>query len=498
MLAYVNRDLRIEWGNRALGEWLESPVAQLRQRLLTEVLPTPCIAAWLPQVDLVLTGRPVEFDVEFPAGEETRQFSVSHLPHRSGGMVTGFFLVARDITVHRRLEGELRQAQKMEAVGQLTGGIAHDFNNLLAVVIGNLQLLERPLKEDTRLAGQVATALRAALRGAELTRRLLAFSRQQVLAPQVVLVNRILRGMQDLLARSIGPAVTIDVVLAADAWPVNLDVGQFESCVLNLAINARDAMPAGGTLVLSTANRVCAPRSRSGGDLPGGDYLEVAVADTGAGMTPEVVKRAFEPFFTTKGIGRGTGLGLSMVYGFCAQSSGLVEIDSMPGYGTTVRMMFPRSAKAPAKPTQALLPNGEAPRGQERILLVEDDPDLRETTALGLTSLGYEVLPVSRAAAAIGLLRTGPPPALLVTDVMLPGGMLGPELARQARLLCPRLPVLFTTGFGEPMANTSLSGATVIDKPFGLTELATRIRIALDAAPVDCIRPLGLAMEQTA
>lgn len=498
MLAYINRDLRVEWGNRALGEWLGCAVATLRQRLLAEVLPAAYEAELLPRIEAVLAGRTVEFEVDLLIGDELRQFAVSHLPHRIGGTVTGFFLVARDVTSHRRLEGELRQAQKMEAVGQLTGGIAHDFNNLLAVVIGNLQLLERPLKDDPRLAGQVSTALRAALRGADLTRRLLAFSRQQVLAPEVTLVNRVLRGMQDLLVRSIGPAVTIEVALAPDAWAVSLDVGQFESCVLNLAINARDAMPAGGTLVLSTANRVCPPRSRAARDLPGGEYLEVAVADTGAGMPPEVVKRAFEPFFTTKGIGRGTGLGLSMVYGFCAQSAGAVEIDSTPGYGTTVRMLFPRSTVAPVKPVKALPGNAEAPRGQECILLVEDDPDLRETTATGLRSLGYEVLPVSRAAAAIGLLRTGPPPALLLTDVMLPGGMLGPELARQARLLCPRLPVLFTTGFGDHVAGPALSGATVIDKPFRLAELATRIRAALDEEGGGSAYPLVPAMEQSA
>jgi len=498
MLAYVNRELRVEWGNRAMGEWLGSPAATLRQRLLPEVLPAAYVAVLLPRIETVLAGRAVEFEVELPVGEEPRQFAVSHLPHRTGGAVAGFFLVVRDITVHRRLEGELRQAQKMEAVGQLTGGIAHDFNNLLAVVIGNLQLLERPLKDDPRLAGQVATALRAALRGAELTRRLLAFSRQQVLAPQVTLVNRVLRGMHELLVRSIGPAVSIEIALAPDAWAVSLDVGQFESCVLNLAINARDAMPAGGTLVLSTANRTCLPRTAAGRHLPGGDYLEVAVADTGAGMSPEVVKRAFEPFFTTKGIGRGTGLGLSMVYGFCAQSAGVVEIDSTPGYGTTVRMLFPRSTIAPVKALRGAPGAVEAPRGQECILLVEDDSDLRETTATGLRSLGYEVLPVSRAAAAIGLLRTGPAPALLLTDVMLPGGMLGPELARQARLLCPRLPVLFTTGLGDQIPNAELSAAIVIDKPFGLAELATRIRNLLDNAPVVSAAPRVVAMEQTA
>lgn len=499
MLAYVTQELRIDWANRALQEWLGQSADALQQRALEEVLPAAYVTVLRPRLEAVLAGRIVDFEVDLPAGEETRQFAVSHLPHRSAGEITGFFLVARDITQHRRLEGELRQAQKMEAVGQLTGGIAHDFNNLLAVVIGNLQLLERPLKDEPRLAGQVGTALRAAMRGAELTRRLLAFSRQQVLAPKVTLVNRVLRGMQDLLVRSIGPAVTIEVVLAPDAWPVNLDVGQFENCVLNLAINARDAMPTGGTLLLATANRQCAPRASSSGDLPGGDYLEVSVSDTGTGMSPEVIKRVFEPFFTTKGIGRGTGLGLSMVYGFCAQSAGLVEIDSTPGYGTTVRMLFPRSTVAPVKPSLVVTGSVEAPRGQERILLVEDDPDLRETTAVGLCSLGYDVLPVSRAAAAIGLLRTGAAPALLLTDVMLPGGMLGPELARQARLLCPRLPVLFTTGYGGPSAEEAVPGATVIDKPFGLAELAIRVRAVLDAdKPAAAGRPPVLAMERSA
>lgn len=483
MIAYVGADGQLSWANRAYEDFLRTPVKSLRGRTLAEMVGPDQYRVMAPRIEAVLTGRTVEFQVRTEEGGEPRELAVTYLPHLANGQVAGFFSVARDITSQRRLEIELRQSQKMEAVGQLTGGIAHDFNNLLAVVIGNLQLLERPLKNDPRLCTQVATALRAALRGADLTRRLLAFSRQQVLEPRVTLANRLVRGMLELLSRSLGPAITLDTQLAADAWPVFVDPGQLENCVLNLAINARDAMPDGGQLTLSTRNRSFTGDAQPPGKLAPGDYLEVEVADTGIGMAPEVAKRAFEPFFTTKEIGKGTGLGLSMVYGFCEQSGGIAVIDSTPGRGTRVRLLFPRSDLAvPKVPEVADVPAAELPHGDEWILLVEDDPDVRETTRTALGTLGYRVLAVEGAAEALRALERAPNVALLMTDVMLPGGLLGPGLASRARDLQPALKVLFTTGYTDTLGRVALTAADVMLKPFAITELARRVRATLDRA----------------
>lgn len=247
------------------------------------------------------------------------------------------------MTEKRQLEAELRQSQKMEAVGRLTGGIAHDFNNLLSVIVGNMQLLARSLRESPRLLRQSETALKAAMRGAELTRRLLAFARQQVLEPKIVDPNEMIGGMYELLRRTLTGDVEIQQQLAADAWSAKVDPGQLENAVLNLVINARDAMPDGGLIKIVTRNvTIGAPQAHDEAMAPG-EYAVIDVADTGAGMTPDIVKRAIEPFFTTKDVGKGSGLGLSMVYGFVRQSGGYVHITSAPGRGTTVHLYFPRT-----------------------------------------------------------------------------------------------------------------------------------------------------------
>jgi CheY-like chemotaxis protein len=377
----------------------------------------------------------------------------------------------------------LAQAQKMEAVGQLTGGIAHDFNNLLGVVVGNLQLLERSLGEQPNQARKVATAMRAAMRGADLTRRLLAFARRQILEPVVVDLNQHLKGWDDLLHRTLGDSIDVRVQRSADLWPTRVDPGQIESAILNLAINARDAMPQGGKLTIETTNRsldaaFCAEHP----DLHAGDYVCISVSDTGVGIAPETLGHVFEPFFTTKEPGKGSGLGLSMVHGFAKQSGGAATIDSTVGIGTTVRIFLPRSVDAPVQNDETGMQK-ILPGGGETILLVEDDLDLRETSAAALAQLGYRVLQASDAQQALKVLAERSDVALLFTDIMIPGGMLGPALAHRARELRPNLNVLFTTGYahGSVLANgVGVSYAEVLHKPFRAEELATRIRHLLD------------------
>ncbi|NKC30110.1 ATP-binding protein [Falsiroseomonas selenitidurans] len=379
-------------------------------------------------------------------------------------------------------EEKLRQAQKMEAVGQLTGGIAHDFNNLLTAIIGSLGLLER-----RRIEGRfgdfdryITTAQSAATRAAALTHRLLAFSRRQTLDARPTDLGALVRGMEDMIRRTVGPAVQLEVAASPGLWATLLDRNQMENALLNLCINARDAMPEGGRLSIATANARLDARAAAARDLAAGDYLMLAVADTGAGMPPDVVARAFDPFFTTKPLGKGTGLGLSMIYGFVRQSGGQVRIVSAPGQGTTVCIHLPRhaGASAPATAPRASPPPGRAEPGAT-VLLVDDEATLRSLMTEVLEELGCTVLAAADGAAGLALLRSAARLDLLVTDVGLPGGMNGRQVAEAARLLRPGLRVLFITGYAEAAAigNVPLAiDMQLMTKPFTMADLARRIR----------------------
>ncbi len=482
-IAYVNRRREFVYANRGYEEWFRLPLAALQGRRLEEMVTADNYRQMAPRVESALSGSTVEYLTRSRRGDEEHDLAVTYLPHRVDDEVAGFFAVVQDVTVERRLEQELRHAQKLEAIGQLTGGIAHDFNNLLSVVIGNLQLLERPLKADARLGGHIATALRAALRGADLTRRLLAFARQQVLEPRVMNAVKAVSGTEDLIRRTLGPAIEVGSQLLPETWPIYADAAQLESSVLNLAINARDAMPAGGRLTLATCNRTFAE-----GDperhpkLPPGDYVEISVSDTGVGMTAEVAKRAFEPFYTTKETGKGTGLGLSMVYGFAEQSGGVATIDSAPGRGTTVRIYFPRSQMPGAIVSDGDGEPGELPTGSETVLVVDDDADVRATAASALRVLGYRVLEAGNGHAALTTLGRESEVALLLADLILPGGMPGAELAARALGLRPHLRVLHTSAFSQPGLRelSAPAGTELLHKPYAIGELARRVRAVLD------------------
>jgi signal transduction histidine kinase/ActR/RegA family two-component response regulator len=390
--------------------------------------------------------------------------------------------VAAEVAERRQAEDALRQAQKMEAVGQLTGGVAHDFNNLLLVIMGNLELLGRAVAEDTRLSRLVATAHKGATRGAQLTGQLLAFARRQTLRPEIRLINDMIREFDVLATRMLGESVTVDFALDAAAGACEVDPAQFGSALLNLVVNARDAMPDGGTLTVGSSNlSVDARMAARLADAQLGNYVVVEVADTGTGMPPAVMERATEPFFTTKEAGKGTGLGLSQVYGFVRQSGGFLTIASAPGAGTQIRIHLPQVLADPLR----LDPAPVAQAGAGVILVVEDDADVRDLVALQLEDLGYVSIVAGSGPEALEILSgaDAPPIDLLLTDVVMPGGMNGLELVREARRQRPELKALLTSGYigghapGE--AEAEAASLPLLSKPYQQADLSRAIQEAL-------------------
>ena len=437
------------------------------------------------------TGQPTRFENRIQASNGVwKPIGWTVAPEPDG---VNFIAVGRDLTEDKAREQELhlaqealRQAQKMEAVGQLTGGIAHDFNNLLAGISGSLEMVEARLSQG-RLAGidrYIGAAQGAARRAAALTQRLLAFSRRQTLDPRPTDVNRLIAGMEELIRRTVGPTVTVEVVGAGGLWTTRVDPSQLENALLNLCINARDAMaPDGGRLTIETANRWLDERSAQERELPPGQYVTLCVTDTGTGMAPEVAARAFDPFFTTKPLGQGTGLGLSMIYGFVRQSGGQVRIYSEPGEGTTMCLYLPRfsgSAEAAEDPHD----DGRIDPGDgETVLVVDDEPVVRMLIVDVLEENGYRVLEAADGPAGLRILQTDTRVDLLITDVGLPGGMNGRQVADAARVTRPDLKVLFITGYAENAAvgNGLLdAGMEIITKPFVMASLGAKIRDLID------------------
>jgi PAS domain S-box-containing protein len=484
MVLYVNADGAVTYCNKQTAEWWRRPMEQIVGRQLTDLVDADYYSRLLPRVTAVMTGKPQSFTESSEISGRRVDWQVHCIPETSAdGRVRGFFSLMHDLSEIKRLEARLVQAQKMEAVGQLTGGIAHDFNNLLGVVIGNLQLLERSMSDQPLQQRKVSTAMRAAMRGADLTRRLLAFARRQILEPEVVDLNRHLKGLDELLHRTLGESIEVRIERADELWLTRVDPGQIESAILNLAINARDAMPDGGTLTIATHNRVldavfCADHT----DLEPGHYVCVSVSDTGAGIDTDTLKSVFEPFFTTKDHGKGTGLGLSMVLGFAKQSGGTATIESQVGKGTTVSILLPRCTEAMTRRDDTGMYR-LMPGGRETILVVEDDADLRETSSAALHSLGYRIIQARNPEHALEVLSGDDAVDLLFTDIMMPGGMLGPTLAQRARELRPAINVLFTTGYANNhvlASGASVSNSDVLPKPFRTEDLAQRIRHLLD------------------
>ncbi len=389
-----------------------------------------------------------------------------------------------EVYARSKVEEQLRQVHKMEAVGQLTGGIAHDFNNMLAIVMGGLSLLQRKLaRGETDVGRFVDAAMDGAQRAATLTQRLLAFSRQQPLSPEPLVINKLVAGMSELLDRTLGEQVKVETVLAAGLWQVKADPAQLENAILNLAVNARDAMPGGGRLTIETLNAFVDDAYAQEYAIETGQYVLIAVADTGAGMTPEIIAKAFDPFFTTKGAGKGTGLGLSQVYGFVRQSGGHVKVYSELGVGTSVKIYLPRhyGAAAAAEQAKAI---ASIPRGLlgEVVLVVEDEERVRALSIEALRELGYSVVEASGPSQALRMLEEGQQVDLLFTDVVMPD-MSGRQLADRAQEKRPDLRVLYTTGYTRNaiVHNGMLDpGTNLLTKPFSIEELAAKVRKILD------------------
>jgi PAS domain S-box-containing protein len=404
------------------------------------------------------------------------------------GEVIGFAKVTRDLTERREAQLELErsrealfQSQKMEAVGQLTGGLAHDFNNLLTGITGSLDLMKSRLAQGrlNDLERYITAAQGAASRAASLTHRLLAFARRQTLEPKAVNANKLISGMEELIRRTVGPQIKIETVLAVGLWTCFCDPNQLENAILNLCINGRDAMGEGGTITVETANSWVDARSGADRDMEPGQYVAICVSDTGKGMSDEVIARAFDPFFTTKPVGKGTGLGLSMIYGFARQSNGHARIYSEVGEGTTVKIYLPRYlGEAPDEDENESIDMPRAEAG-ETVLVVDDEPTVRMLVGDTLSELGYRGIEAADAASGLKVLESDVKIDLLITDVGLPGGMNGKELADEARKHRPDLKVLFITGYAENAAVTNgrlEPGMHVLSKPFPMDHLASRIR----------------------
>ncbi|HEX8217232.1 MAG TPA: response regulator [Allosphingosinicella sp.] len=384
-----------------------------------------------------------------------------------------------EIAERERAETRLVQAQKMEAVGQLTGGIAHDFNNLLTAVIGSLDLLVRRT-DDEKVLRLARNALMAAERGASLTAQLLAFSRRQRLSPTPVDANEVVSGMADLLGRAIGTHISVEMRLDPSLWRALADPTQLEVMILNLAINARDAMPGGGRLRIETQNVLERPSSLAP-ELSPGEYVAISVADSGTGMAPEIAARAFEPFFTTKSAGKGTGLGLSQLYGFARQSGGTARIESEPGVGTTVTIYLPRTSDE--APAAALTLSEKRAGARVSVLLVDDDDGVRRVAAQIVEELGYRVVTAAGAREALRLLESDMPD-LLITDIVMPDTT-GVDLAREVRVRWPKLPILFASGYADVQTfGDELADETVLKKPFRIAEVAARIHEMIESGRV--------------
>jgi len=403
--------------------------------------------------------------------------------------------LAEETRVRKDAQAILAQTQKMESIGQLAGGIAHDFNNLMTVVIGNLDSAERRLArggpaDASSIGRPIAAAMQGARRAASLTQRLLAFSRQQVLSPQQVDLNRLVASLSEMLTRTVGETIAVETILGSGLWPTFVDVSQLENAIVNLVVNARDAMPSGGRITIETANAsLDEAYCRQFGDVAPGQYALLSVSDTGTGISPEHLSKVFEPFFTTKSASMRTGLGLAMIYGFVKQSKGHIRIYSEVGHGTTAKIYLPRmigAARAESVPAAARGESAQSPtaRPGEVVLMVEDDEDVLDSTVTLLRELGYSVLAARNGAAALAQLRGSERVDILFTDVVLPQGMNGRALAIEAAALRPTLPVLFTTGYAR---NAIIHDGRLdpdvqfLAKPYTQQDLAQKLRAVLDA-----------------
>lgn len=481
LIAHIDADEVFHYANRAYADWFGRDKESLIGRPVREIFGEAAYAQIQPQLQIAHRGERVSYEYarRNEQGRTVHARSVIVPETDAEGRTAGFFVMSIDITEQKANQAALVQAQKMEAVGQLTGGLAHDFNNLLTIIIGNLSVLRERLGGGAG-ADYVEPSLQAARRGAELIKHLLTFSRRQALEPSAVEVGSLVQNLSHLLVRTLGETIRVRLRLPPEPLHALVDPHQLENALLNLALNARDAMPEGGELTIGVARRRFDRELARAAELAPGDYVQIDLSDTGCGIPAELLTRVFEPFVTTKPFGGGSGLGLSMVYGFVRQSGGNVRIQSRPGEGTNVRFVLPATPPPAPDTGQSPAPSPAGRLAGLPVLLVEDEPAVRKVIRLQLTALGHPVLEAANGVEAIALLRDVEDIAFLVSDTVMPGGMDGRELARQARALRPRLPILLITGYtSEPTTADGIDDIPVLRKPFDQPALAAALA-ALD------------------
>jgi PAS domain S-box-containing protein len=487
LIGYVDSGRVCRFFNKRFEEWLGLTADQIMGKQVWEALPNELYKGHENDMNLALSGQTLsrEFALKKPDGT-TIECNANYLPHMdTDGGVLGYFILSYDVTEQRQTETILRQIQKMEAVGELTGGIAHDFNNLLTIIVGNLALAEEEDALDDDARDMVDAALDSARKGAALVKRLLAFSRKSPLKSTTYDPKQVVSGMAELLRRTLGPSIEIDIHLEGETWTVQSDQSELESAILNMAINSRDAMMDGGTLTISVKGETVKRKTKAG-EIPAGDYVLISVSDNGVGMSERVSSRVFEPFFTTKKVGRGTGLGLSMVYGFVRRSGGHVSINSKSQQGTTIACHLPRWKQGAPMSEEFAETGKSAPRGNETVLVVDDEAAVRAFATKVLTGLGYQVVESEDAVRAQTLLENSDAIDLVVTDIEMPGSINGLELARIINCQWPHIKVVLMSGYPDRAMNDLSSRVSdytlppLLSKPFEKPDLAQSVRKALD------------------
>ncbi|KAK0332282.1 hypothetical protein LTR94_025511, partial [Friedmanniomyces endolithicus] len=522
LIAFIDRDHVYRFANSFYRDWVGSDPEAMVGKHVRDVVGERVYQQRIPMIERAMAGETIVADSFMPHRDgDDRRAEVRYIPRRGeDGAVNGIHVlvfdieeraqrqedllrqirhreraeeqlrhlnetlearVVAEIEERRRAEASLIQAQKMETIGKLTGGVAHDFNNLLQVVSGNLQLLSRDVVGNERAEAKIANAMAGVMRGAKLAAHLLAFGRRQALEPKVVNLTRLVRDIDDMLRRAIGDGVEIETVVGGGLWNTFIDPAQIENAVLNMAINARDAMEGQGRLTIELGNALLDDDyARTHDEVTPGQYVMLAVTDTGSGMTPDIIEKVFEPFFSTKAEGKGSGLGLSMVYGFVKQSGGHIKIYSEPGHGTTIKLYLPRAMAA--EDLEVAVDTGPIEGGAETVLVVEDDEEVRATVIEMLGDLGYRVLRATDPDSALSVIESGINIDLLLTDVVMPGSMKSPEMARRARERLPDVAVLFTSGYTENAivhGGRLDAGVELLGKPYTREQLARKVRHVL-------------------